>query len=66
MIKEVSKKDIDLFIDKTNLFLDNIIASIRKHGSLVLNEKFRDLNGDFLKRDQKNELEEYLKWSCKN
>ena len=64
MIKEVGKKDMDAFIDKTNLFLDNIIVSIRKNGVLTLNKKFRYLNGDFLNEDQEKELEQYLKWSC--
>ncbi len=62
--KEAQKIDIDSFIDKTNLFIDHILCSIRTKGVVVIDKKFRDLDGDFLNKDQTKEFEEYKNWLC--
>lgn len=58
---DVIKKELDLFINDINAFLDDIIISLRKEGhDFGLDKKFRDLNGDFLKKEVPKDFTDYL------
>ena len=67
MVKEISKNDIDEFIDKMNYFLDQLIYAFEKTGNkIVLDRESRDLNGEFLNTEQEDQFREYLNYACKS
>ncbi len=64
LAKQVEKQSIDEFVDKTNVFLNEIVKTLRGKGSLVLDDSLRDPKGDFLNVEQEAEFSEFQKWLC--
>ena len=64
--REVNKKDIDNLVDKINQLLDSIVDGLNKKGTVVLEKGLRDLNGNFLNKNQEEGFEEYLQWLCRS
>ncbi len=60
--RDVSKKELDWFINDVNNFFDKIVDTFHKQGNkIIFDKKYRDLNGEFLKNKSEEEFDKYLK-----
>ena len=63
--KDINKGQFDEFVDKVNMFLDQVVASLKTKGRLKINNKFRVGNGTALTKQETKSFKQYLSWIAK-